>query len=243
MIMLRVWGGGIYEHDAFYSLCDELGLLVWQDFALRLHGLPRRRPTAAEGGRAGGGLPGTPAPQPRLSGAVVRQQRGADDPCHGLSRPRSRWLGLGLLRRRAARGSCHARWRRAVLARQPVRRVGRRRGRSHGHQRRTRWRPACLGSVARHGLRSRRRRVRVGGGVPALPPVRRGPGQVHQRVRDSRLARAGHSAGDGFQKINFRCTAPASIITTRTIRRTNTIRCWRSSLDCRPPSSSTSTSP
>ena len=31
-VMIRVWGGGIFEQKAFYEACDEIGVLVWQDF-------------------------------------------------------------------------------------------------------------------------------------------------------------------------------------------------------------------
>ncbi|HEX3358108.1 MAG TPA: glycoside hydrolase family 2 TIM barrel-domain containing protein, partial [Tepidisphaeraceae bacterium] len=46
--MLRVWGGGIYETDDFYNICDELGILVWQDFPFACATYPEEEPYWSE---------------------------------------------------------------------------------------------------------------------------------------------------------------------------------------------------
>ena len=41
LTMLRIWGGGIYESPRFFELCDERGILVWNDFMFACGIYPR----------------------------------------------------------------------------------------------------------------------------------------------------------------------------------------------------------
>ncbi len=46
--LIRVWGGGIFESDDFYDVCDERGLLTWQDFLLACAAYAEEEPLRSE---------------------------------------------------------------------------------------------------------------------------------------------------------------------------------------------------
>ena len=50
--MLRLWGGGIYEKDIFYNLCDESGIMIWQDFMFACGDVPDDHPEFVDNVRA-----------------------------------------------------------------------------------------------------------------------------------------------------------------------------------------------
>ena len=73
MNMIRVWGGGQYEPDYFYELCDELGILVWHDFMFACMSYPSTAEFLAD---VRAEIPaGAAAQPPRLDRALVRRQR------------------------------------------------------------------------------------------------------------------------------------------------------------------------
>ena len=121
MNLLRVWGGGIYESDDFYDICDELGILVWQDFLFACAAYSEEEPLCGE-------------VEAEAREAVTRLSRhaslvvwnGNNENIWGYVEwgwrvpLAGRTWGDGLLLRPASRDRGRARPADAVLARQPV---------------------------------------------------------------------------------------------------------------------------
>ena len=73
MNMIRIWGGGYYETNDFYEICDELGIMVWQDFMFYNPWQPGNYPFKQDIARRND-RSDQAAAQPSQHGAMVRQQ-------------------------------------------------------------------------------------------------------------------------------------------------------------------------
>ena len=75
--LLRVWGGAVLEKEPFYALCDELGIMVWQEFPLSSSGpenWPPEDPRAIAEMREITAQLYHPPPASPLAAALVRRQ-------------------------------------------------------------------------------------------------------------------------------------------------------------------------
>ena len=106
--LLRVWGGGIYETDDFYDVCDERGVMVWQDFLFACAAYPEEEPHCAPRSRPRPASNVDPADPPHPTLVIWNggnenlwgyEDWGWQEPLDG------RDLGRGLLPRPAARRS------------------------------------------------------------------------------------------------------------------------------------------
>ena len=75
MNSLRFWGGGYYEDDALFDLCDEKGLCIWLDFKFGCSTYPAFDEAFLENRRRGGPRQHRPPAAPSVDRALVRQQR------------------------------------------------------------------------------------------------------------------------------------------------------------------------
>ena len=182
---------------------------------VRLRDVPGGRPGLRRRGRGRGALPGAPAAQPPEPRALVRQQREPVDPRDALLGP----TGAAAVRR-------------ALLRPDPARgrRRARRRGRRTGPAARTAattttaWTTATAttgtsGTASSRAI-SARSRAASSPRSRLLPALRRGPGPLHQRVRDARRAGRRDAAPRDPARTSAITTARRWTGTTRTTRRT-----------------------
>ncbi len=243
MTMLRIWGGGIYEHDTFYNLCDELGLLVWQDFAFACIDYPDDDPQLR-----------TEVEQE----AAYQVRRLRNHACLAL------WCGnneVQMIHVMGYRDLSPGAWGDAFFDEVLPAAVATHDGgvpywpgSPYGEPIDSEDAVTAINGVLDgdrhawevwHGMD-----FGAGGGAISHRWGSRGSTGGMPRTGASSSASSAFTpllscprCGAGCQMINSRCTAQASTTTTRTTRRTSTIRCWRSSPDFRAASSSTSTSP